>query len=173
MKTLDVVLSCLESISKAIVIALMGAMSLVAFSAVVFRFVLQRPLAWSEELARYMMVWVTFAGAGIALSQGRQIGVTLFVDALPSRARKVALLFAELVALAFLGVAIYQGFRFTWLLRSQTSPAMGISMILPYSAIPFGCTYMALVVVKKLLSKPDKGLSVQDPGLLDLEGDPR
>lgn len=173
MRTLDFVLSSLESISRAIVVALMGAMSLVAFFAVVFRFVLQRPLAWSEELARYMMVWVTFAGAGIALSQGRQIGVTLFVDALPPRARKAALLLAELIALAFLVVAIYQGLRFTWLLRRQTSPAMGISMIVPYSAIPFGCAYMALVVVRKLLSRSDRGLSVQDPGLADLEEDER
>ena len=80
MKLLNGFLEVFDRAAFILVAALMGAMGVIAFMAVFYRFVLHDPITWSEEAARYMMVWVTFLGAGYAMGKGRHIGVTMFVE---------------------------------------------------------------------------------------------
>ena len=79
MKVLQWILAAFDRAAFVLVAALMGAMGVIAFMAVFYRFILHDPITWSEEAARYMMVWVTFLGAGYAMGKGRHIGVTMFV----------------------------------------------------------------------------------------------
>ncbi|MCD6420606.1 MAG: TRAP transporter small permease [Synergistetes bacterium] len=153
MKVLDTLLKIFGKVGFWVVVVLMGAMSVLAFSAVIFRFVLHNPLTWSEEAARYMMVWVTFVGAGVAMEKGKHIGATLIVNKLPVELRKWCIVLSEVILVVFLGMLIYQGTNFLLILRLQTSPAMGLPMVMPYFAIPFGCTYMFLHVLKMVFSK--------------------
>ncbi len=102
----------------------MGGMGVIAFAAVFYRFVLLSPLRWSEEAARYMMVWVTFLGAGYAMGRGKHIGVTLFIEKLPEKGRRFAIFVAEIVILIFLLAVARQGINLIVSLRRQTSPAM-------------------------------------------------
>lgn len=135
------------------IIGLMAFMSIIIFLAVIFRFVIHSPLTWSEEAARYMMVWVTYLGAGIAVKKGRHIGVTMFIGKLPFGLRRPLILFSEVVSLLFLVVLVYQGVNLLLTLRTQVSPAIGLPMIIPYFAIPFGCLYMFLHLLERLLSR--------------------
>ena len=68
MRWLNMILTLFDRAAYGLVALLMGGMGVIAFAAVFFRFVLSDPLTWSEEAARYMMVWVTFLGAGYASS---------------------------------------------------------------------------------------------------------
>lgn len=151
------------------VVILMGSMSLITFLAVVFRFVLHSPLTWSEEAARYMMIWVTYLGAGVAVKKGRHIGVTMFISKVPMVLRRPFIFLAEGIVLVFLLILVYQGLNLLMTLRTQTSPAMGIPMIIPYFAIPFGCFYMFLYVVDRLLSRSIDLLSTTDVELKRIE----
>ena len=47
------------------------------FMQVIFRYVLKAPLSWSEELARYTFMWITFLGASVALRQNSLPNITL------------------------------------------------------------------------------------------------
>lgn len=80
MRLLEGILAFFDKAAFAVVALLMGSMGVVAFVAVFYRFVLHDPITWSEEAARYMMVWVTFLGAGYAMGKGKHIGVTMFVE---------------------------------------------------------------------------------------------
>ena len=102
MKVLKAILKGFDEFAFWTVALLMGAMGVIAFGAVFFRFVLHDPLAWSEESARYMMVWVTFLGAGYAMGKGRHIGVTMFVDHLPEGARRKVTLAGQLLIIVFM-----------------------------------------------------------------------
>ncbi|MGI6252745.1 MAG: TRAP transporter small permease, partial [Aminivibrio sp.] len=136
------------------------------FGAVFFRFVLHDPLAWSEESARYMMVWVTFLGAGYAMGKGRHIGVTMFVDHLPEGARRKVTLTAQLVIMVFMAAVAVQGVKLIIGLWGQTSPAMDFPMWIPYMAIPVGSVYMLLHLLALVLGSSDQALSTAD---LELE----
>lgn len=151
------------------VVALMAFMSIITFLAVIFRFLLHSPLTWSEEAARYMMVWVTYLGAGIAVKKGRHIGVTMFINRVPLVLRKPLIFFAELMIVIFLILLVYQGINLLLTLRTQISPAMGLPMVIPYFAIPFGCLYMVLHVSERLLSRSVGLLSTSNVELKRLE----
>ena len=65
-----------------------GSMTLVIFAQVIFRYILKSPLAWSEELARYLFVWVSFIGSVVAARRNQHIGVEMLVNKLPAGFRK-------------------------------------------------------------------------------------
>lgn len=151
------------------VVALMAFMSIITFLAVIFRFLLHSPLTWSEEAARYMMVWVTYLGAGIAVKKGRHIGVTMFISRIPLSLRGPLLVLAEVIVMVFLILLVYQGVNLLLTLKTQISPAMGLPMIIPYFAIPFGCLYMFLHILERLLSRSIELLSTSNVELKRLE----
>ncbi len=169
LKKLEWLLLLLDKIAKWIVVFLMAFMSILAFSAVIFRFVLHSPLTWSEEAARYMMVWVTYIGAGIAIKRGRHIGVTLFVNKLPATLKKACIYIADIIVILFLLVLVVLGIQLLLILRTQTSPAMRLPMVIPYFAIPFGCFYMLLHLIYLVLSRSTQLISTADIELKRLE----
>jgi TRAP-type C4-dicarboxylate transport system permease small subunit len=162
MKFLNGILGVLDKTAFAAVAALMGGMGAIAFAAVFYRFVLLSPLRWSEEAARYMMVWVTFLGAGYAMGRGKHIGVTLFIEKLPEKGRRAAIFAAEILILIFLVAVARQGINLIVSLRRQTSPAMGMPMWIPYLAVPAGAVYMFLHVLRMVLTKSVRVLSTAD-----------
>lgn len=162
MRWLNMILTLFDRAAYVLVALLMGGMGIIAFAAVFFRFVLSDPLTWSEEAARYMMVWVTFLGAGYAMGKGRHIGVTLFVDKLPEGVRRRVTFAAEIIIMVFLAAVTVQGVNLMISLRSQTSPAMDFPMILPYMAIPVGSVYMFLHLLRMVLTRSSQALSTAD-----------
>lgn len=162
MKLLDGLLRIFDTTAFVAVAALMGGMGLIAFTAVIYRFVLLDPIRWSEEAARYMMVWVTFLGAGYAMGKGKHIGVTMFVEKLPEKGRRISLCVAEIVILLFLAAVAVQGGNLIFSLRKQTSPAMGLPMWIPYLAVPVGAVHMFLHVLRMMLSRSVRALSTAD-----------
>lgn len=162
MKLLSGVLKLFDRFAFATVALLMGAMGVIAFMAVFYRFVLHDPITWSEEAARYMMVWVTFLGAGYAMGKGRHIGVTMFVEKLPEGARRKVTFLAEIIIMVFLAAVTVQGINLMISLWSQTSPAMDFPMWIPYLAIPVGSVYMFLHLLALVLSKSGQAISTAD-----------
>lgn len=124
-----------ESI-KHILNLLLFTMVIVVFAQVLIRYVLDNPLAWSEELARYILVWLTFLGAAYAMSKNAHVGVEVFVKLFPVAIQKAILIVATLTSLFFFGIMIYQGYLFTIRTMAQTSPVLHLPMGGIYSVIP-------------------------------------
>src|SRR5687767_15380534 len=74
-------------------------MVVVVFMGVFFRYVLSASLAWYDEFASYLLVWLTFCGAVAASYRGRHIGFDLVVNRLMPRTRRVFGVVAELLVL--------------------------------------------------------------------------
>ena len=73
-------------LNQALIIAMMAVMIALVFTNVVCRYVLNFSIIWAEELSQYLMVWITFLGAGLAMREGRHVAVEMLQDALPARA---------------------------------------------------------------------------------------
>src|SRR5699024_9041135 len=106
------------------------------FTQVVFRFVLKKPLAWTEELAIYCLVWLTFLGAAYALSQRAHIGVDFFTQLFPLTIRKIIYSIASLISLLFYFIMISYGYRLMIQGFAQTSSVFKVPMGIVYSVIP-------------------------------------
>jgi TRAP-type C4-dicarboxylate transport system permease small subunit len=121
-----------------VLVAMMAAMVALVFGNVVARYAFNFSLIWAEELSQYLMVWVTFLGAGLALRQGRHVAVELVQDAAPAAIGRALRLVVLLLVAAFLIVLAVLGFQFVSFAWGQETPVLNISFGIPYLAVPIG-----------------------------------
>jgi TRAP-type C4-dicarboxylate transport system permease small subunit len=76
---------------------------------VFFRFVLDSPLVWSEELVRLLLIWMTFIGAAVVCWDGRHLNVDVLFVRLPAPARRALRLVNVVLAVAFLAILAWGG----------------------------------------------------------------
>jgi len=130
----------------------LGALMIAIVAAqVFFRYVLNHSLFWSEELARYILVWLTFLGATVAYRRGVHPRIDLFVHRLGPRGARAMRIGAHLVAMAFLGMLVIYGAQFAYFVRLQISPALQIPkwtvmLVLPISGMIILLHALAAVV---------------------------
>lgn len=118
---------------------------------VCFRYILNLPLAWTEEIARYIFVWLTYFGAVIALNYGILISVDLLTKKFSPRMQYIlALLRGIIVAVFLLVVTVYSVSLLTIVFPTK-SPATQISMFYPYLAVPFGTFLMLFYVIRNII----------------------
>jgi len=118
--------------------ALIGVITLQILSRVLFSAV-----EWTEELARFLLVWLTFLAGTSAFQRGRHIAVTFAVDALPVRLRQLARLLATLVVVAFLIALAVISVEYMQVQSFQKSAAMRVPMSYVYAVVPFCAGVMA------------------------------
>jgi TRAP-type C4-dicarboxylate transport system permease small subunit len=117
---------------------------IVIVSQVLLRNFANYPITWSEELSRYLMIWITFLGGAWAVAADENIVIDIVVTALPPRWQSWALFVADLATVILLVLLI------TWSLSMfshpviwyQVSPAMQLPMIYLYASLPLGCFLM-------------------------------
>lgn len=117
---------------------------------VFLRYVVRASLPWSEELARYLMVWIGLMGASLAMHEGRHVGVTLLADRLRGGLRTAVMAVALLGVLWFLWLMVSQGTVLLQNIWQQRSPALSLPMVIPYAAIPLGALFMGAQVLLAL-----------------------
>lgn len=99
-------------------------------------------LYWADELSRYLFVWITFVGAGVALKKAELTNVTIVIDRLPSLLRRILSVVVRIAAMVFLVVIAIYGFKLGLAQKTQVSPNLQLPMIWPYLAVPVGSVVM-------------------------------
>ncbi len=130
-----------------VVIVLMLVMTVAVCLQILFRYVFNVPLGWSEEMARFAFVWVSFFGASALMRMREHINVTIFLDRFPARLRGVAVLLANLVAVICVYFFVVGGIALTTNEWRQLAPATEIPMGWVYVAIPVSSGLMAIWVL--------------------------
>lgn len=127
------------------------------FMQVIFRFVINSPLAWTEELARYSLVWLTFLGAAYAMSRKAHIGVEFFVNLFSGLGKKILQTVATFISLIFFGLMIFSGYNLVSNTMVQTSPVLEIPMGLVYAAIPVSGLLLTVNLIAVYINDMKKG----------------
>jgi TRAP-type C4-dicarboxylate transport system permease small subunit len=128
--------------------ACLGTMTCIVFVSVVFRYVLNSPLAWTEELASMLFAWLTFVGAYAGFRFRSHIAIDTLVIFLPARARQALARVVDVGVLLLLAVFAWQGIRLTITTWSLEFPAMEISRGYLYASLPVGACLMAVAIVQ-------------------------
>lgn len=130
-----------------LIVLIVGVLTATSFLQVVARYIFQKPPSWSEELARYLFIWLVFIAASIGFKRGVHLGVDFFVSLLPPSVRKVV----KIGTYAFLGFLLatvaWVGLEMIQMVNFQLSPAMRMPMSWVYAAIPAGALLMFLEVI--------------------------
>jgi TRAP-type C4-dicarboxylate transport system permease small subunit len=152
-------------LNRWLLVALLAAMVVIVFANVVMRYLLGTSVIWSEEVARHLMIWMTFVGSGLALRTGAQLGIDTLHGALPpNAARALRLALAATMLLLFVVLAWY-GVDYALRTRFQTSAALGVSMMYVYIGMPVGCALMAIHLLLILRRYVARGEFVSDDGV--------
>jgi TRAP-type C4-dicarboxylate transport system permease small subunit len=131
--------SGIDQILKWMVIALMGVMVLNVLWQVFTRFVLRDPSSYTEELARYLLVWVGLIGAAYAASQKMHLAIDILTARLHGKSRHYVEMFIYLCTFLFaLLIMVVGGIRLVnlTLTLNQISAALQIKLGYVYLALP-------------------------------------
>jgi TRAP-type C4-dicarboxylate transport system permease small subunit len=127
------------TVNRMLVAGLLGVVFLIVLINVIGRYGFGTSFAWVEEVARHLMILGAFAGAGLALREGRLVAITTIPDLLPERFAAalrwgiVAVMFVFMAVMCWLGILFVE---FGW---NKETMSTGIPKGIPYLAIPIGC----------------------------------
>ena len=126
----------------------LAAMVVLVFSNVVLRYVFNSGIATSEELSRWLLVWLTFLGAIVALRQHAHLGVDTLVGALPPRGRFICFIVSYALMLYADWLLTLGSWKQAVLTYGDTAPASGISVGLFFysSGLVFGVSAAVILV---------------------------
>ncbi|UQZ88593.1 hypothetical protein C4J81_04980 [Deltaproteobacteria bacterium Smac51] len=112
-------------------------------------------LTWTEELARYFMVWTVFVGAALGARLSVHVGIEAVVNLFPAKITRAAYLIAGVISMVFCFFVCYFGFNMVSHIgeMGQISPAMEIPMTWVYAAVPVGCFLMAVHFMQAAIEK--------------------
>jgi TRAP-type C4-dicarboxylate transport system permease small subunit len=103
-------------------------------------------LTWTEELARYLMVWTVFIGAAIGAKLGAHVGVEAFITLLPPRITRQCLLLSGIISALFSLFLVWYGLEVVQRIidAGQVSPALEVPMFYVYAILPVGALLMSI-----------------------------
>ncbi|NIZ02032.1 TRAP transporter small permease [Thalassospira lucentensis] len=145
----------LNWVVERVIAVLMLTLVLDVWLGVIDRYIFHWQLPWPEELARYLMIWSALLAISAGIARREHIGIGMVVLNLPIRLQRTVLFLVDLIALlAFLYLAIY-GFDFAMGGMSRQAMIFGMSLALPYAAVPVASLLAAIQLL--LVALRDQG----------------
>lgn len=130
------VVNILKSILNGLTVISLALMVIFVFLNVVYRYLLNSGLTWSEEVSRYLFVWVIFLGAVIALIEKGHLGIDLLVGILPKTYQKILYLISNTVVVVTLIILSHGLLSMINLNSSIKAPATELPInLLPYAGL--------------------------------------
>jgi TRAP-type C4-dicarboxylate transport system permease small subunit len=149
----------LERVVRNVAGVFMTAVVVVVLIGVVARYIVNISLPWAEELARLLLVWLTFLGAAAATAQRTNLRVdTIYAQFKPGRARRVFEGFAVILSILALVVLIYAARDLFGPSAQTRSPGSGIQALWTRIALPIAAVlmivFLGLQLRRIILGKP-------------------
>lgn len=124
---------------------------------VVMRYFYHAAPIWTEEMARFSLVWMAMTGAAAAFLKGGQMSVDFVVNALPPRGKAFCRLLSAAVQVVVLGVLVWFGAQNViggWKMKTM---ALGVPKAVPLMAVPAGMAMLMAVVISRYLHDSANG----------------
>jgi TRAP-type C4-dicarboxylate transport system permease small subunit len=136
-----------------LVTAIMGILVVDVVWQVFTRYVLRDPSAWTDELAKMLLIWVALLSAAVGFRRSSHLGVEVLVERLRGRIRTAAEIFIYLTIVVFaVLMMLYGGWRLvsTTLAMGQASPALGVQMGYVYCALPLSGVFVVIFSLENI-----------------------
>jgi TRAP-type C4-dicarboxylate transport system permease small subunit len=130
--------------------SLLALMVIFVFGNVVLRYLFNSGITWSEEMSRYLFIWLTFLGAIGAFQNKQHLGVDMLVKRLPNRMKKVVLVISDLMILFTLLLLLNGSWKMTMLNIDSTAPATSLPMSYVYGTGIVLSIFMLIIVINNL-----------------------
>ena len=127
----------------------MSVMLVTIFGQVISRYFFNDTPEWSEELSRFLFVWVVFLGSALIMGESGHLAVEFLPELLKKhRAGKFLQVIINLSGYVFIAILFTQGLKMTQVMTFQISPGLQLPMSYIYSVIPLSSLLMLLYLIK-------------------------
>lgn len=140
--------SWLAKITLFVVIVLTGVLVVTVLTGVFFRYIVRSSLSWTEELARYLMIWAALLAVSVGIKDKEHVGIQLLIRQFPPPVTKIITAVVYLITLIFLYVLTTKGYQVAVKGQRQIALALNISMYWPLMSIPVSG---ALAIIQQLI----------------------
>lgn len=151
-------------LAKLLLGASVGAIVVITVAAVWWRYVLNAPLAWPEQVSRIVFVWMTFLGAAVLYRERLHVAIDMLVLMLPRGLRLVAMWAVDGLILLFNLILLVYGLKLSIDTLPQTFGALDISPATFYFAAPVAAAMMIAFFLERLIV-PSRRLSADVVGV--------
>ena len=141
----------MKKITDNILAILLGLIVVIMFTQVLFRYAFNNSLSWTEEIAKFIFVWITFIGAALCFREKMHLGVDFLIRKLPRKFSKYQLVVNTLLIVLFNGLMVLIGFSWVINVSGTLSPAVGLPLnIVFYAALPVSAVISVIYGVVRL-----------------------
>lgn len=149
MKIIEKILSVIEKILNVFVVVLFVGMLFSLSVQVISRYVFNTGFAWTEESARYMMVWLVFSGAALCTKRDIHVAVDAMEEMIP-KFSFVLKLIQRVIMIVYCVLVLKFGLASLANAAKQTSPNMQVPMNIIYSIFPAAMLLILLYAIRNL-----------------------
>ena len=118
---------------------------------IIARYLLELGITWTEELARYLMIWAALVAVPCAAFHREHIGLTIISDRLPPLVRTILHVGLDLIGIAFFLFLFVYGLRMTADGYNQYAMIFGMTMTVLYASVPVAAGLTVLQMVASLV----------------------
>lgn len=154
----------LHVVIATLVLALAG----IGVAQVFFRYVLHSSLAWTEEMSRFLLIWLVLLAAAAEVKRGAHISMRVLVDLFKPHWRALVDRIASVLILCFALIMVVYGLQLSERTMSQTATTLPIQMGQVYLALPLSGLIMVINVLR--LFWEDWRTATVEPGSTDVAG---
>ena len=126
------------AVNRDLMILILAVMSVIVLANVATRYLSNYSIPWSEELARYLMIWLTFLGIGPVLRAGGHVAIDSLHDSLGPRPARWLRLFIVVLLALFCAVVAWFGSAYVGRTWHQATAVMEIPFSFVAAAVPSG-----------------------------------
>jgi TRAP-type transport system small permease protein len=161
---------------EAVIGLMLALMVILVFGNVVLRYGFNSGIAVSEEVSRYLFIWLTFIGAVVAVHEHAHLGVDSLINALPRKGKLVCVVASDLLMLGALAILFHGSWTQTVINLATRSPVSQVPLSLIYVAGLVASIMMGVLILRHLYkvlfvgaADRDLVLSVESEDLAGLE----
>lgn len=124
---------------------------------VVSRFILNSPSIYTEEIALFLVLWISLLGAAYTYRRGAHLGLDILVEKLQEKQKRLVQILADGMCLVFaLIILLYGGWELVLLniQLQQSSAALQVQVWIVYSVIPISGILISLYALERILFGP-------------------
>jgi TRAP-type C4-dicarboxylate transport system permease small subunit len=147
---LNKIINASQKIANGLASLFLAALCFLLFMQVFMRYVIQQSLAWSEELNRYMFVWVIFLGINLGIRADIQIKIDLLDTVFKEKALIILHLLQYLLSLIAVIACLVSSIYLIDLGFLAKSTILRIPMWAVYLVLPFGCALCVIEICRKI-----------------------
>lgn len=142
-----------ENFELYVCMILLSVFTTVLFIQVIMRYIFNNSLAWSEELARYLFIWLVFMGVSFGAKQMKHLKIDVFVNIFPKKMRPYVIIFADVIVLVFAGIVVYSAYTtvMKYYAIGTASPALHCPMWLIHAAPIVGYILTAIRQIQAIV----------------------